>query len=129
MKKRTDQCAFSSGGDMGNRTPDLLNAIQTLYQLSYAPKISRGCALNAVIISRYPNFARVCTQNVSLFSFWIRRYPKNHPLCAKFCTNIIIFIEFVDYFCKRCYILCYNICSEAKYERFCKEIYRNVRGL
>ena len=25
------------GGDKGNRTPDLLNAIQTLYQLSYAP--------------------------------------------------------------------------------------------
>ena len=25
-------------GDEGNRTPDLLNAIQTLSQLSYAPK-------------------------------------------------------------------------------------------
>ena len=26
------------GGGMGSRTPDLLNAIQTLYQLSYTPK-------------------------------------------------------------------------------------------
>ena len=28
---------FSSGGDKGSRTPDLLNAIETLYQLSYIP--------------------------------------------------------------------------------------------
>ena len=27
-------------GDEGNRTPDLLNAIQTLSQLSYAPKVT-----------------------------------------------------------------------------------------
>ena len=26
------------GGGMGSRTPDLLNAIQTLYQLSYTPE-------------------------------------------------------------------------------------------
>ena len=26
------------GGDKGSRTPDLLNAIETLYQLSYIPK-------------------------------------------------------------------------------------------
>ena len=25
------------GGDKGSRTPDLLNAIETLYQLSYIP--------------------------------------------------------------------------------------------
>ena len=28
---------FENGGATGNRTPDLLNAIQTLYQLSYDP--------------------------------------------------------------------------------------------
>ena len=28
---------FGSGGDKGSRTPDLLNAIETLYQLSYIP--------------------------------------------------------------------------------------------
>ncbi len=28
---------FVCGGDKGSRTPDLLNAIQALYQLSYAP--------------------------------------------------------------------------------------------
>ena len=27
------------GGDKGSRTPDLLNAIETLYQLSYIPMI------------------------------------------------------------------------------------------
>ena len=29
---------MDSGGDEGDRTPDLLNAIQALSQLSYAPK-------------------------------------------------------------------------------------------
>ena len=29
---------FFFGGDKGSRTPDLLNAIQALYQLSYAPE-------------------------------------------------------------------------------------------
>ena len=28
---------FRDGGDKGSRTPDLLNAIETLYQLSYIP--------------------------------------------------------------------------------------------
>ena len=27
----------TNGGDKGSRTPDLLNAIETLYQLSYIP--------------------------------------------------------------------------------------------
>ena len=30
------KCIFF-GGDKGSRTPDLLNAIETLYQLSYIP--------------------------------------------------------------------------------------------
>ena len=30
------------GGDKGSRTPDLLNAIETLYQLSYNPKNKNG---------------------------------------------------------------------------------------
>ena len=38
-KKPTDSWPVGSGGDEGNRTPDLLNAIQALSQLSYAP----GC--------------------------------------------------------------------------------------
>ena len=29
---------FCRGGDKGSRTPDLLNAIQALSQLSYTPK-------------------------------------------------------------------------------------------
>ena len=30
---------FPCGGDKGSRTPDLLNAIETLYQLSYIPVV------------------------------------------------------------------------------------------
>ena len=40
-KKRVcenSQTRMDSGGDEGDRTPDLLNAIQALSQLSYAPK-------------------------------------------------------------------------------------------
>ena len=36
----TEKCSFVASGDggaKGIRTPDLLNAIQTLYQLSYDP--------------------------------------------------------------------------------------------
>ena len=40
--------ALSIGGDKGSRTPDLLNAIETLYQLSYIPKKE-----NAHMISKY----------------------------------------------------------------------------
>ena len=41
IKKRVgenSQTRMDSGGDEGDRTPDLLNAIQALSQLSYAPK-------------------------------------------------------------------------------------------
>ena len=37
-KKRKPYACDFGGGDKGSRTPDLLNAIQALYQLSYAPK-------------------------------------------------------------------------------------------
>ena len=37
-KPDTDCIGLKTGGDKGSRTPDLLNAIQALYQLSYAPK-------------------------------------------------------------------------------------------
>jgi hypothetical protein len=30
--------SYNNGGGKGSRTPDLLNAIQALYQLSYTPK-------------------------------------------------------------------------------------------
>ena len=36
------------GGDKGSRTPDLLNAIETLYQLSYIPKKE-----NVNMVSKY----------------------------------------------------------------------------
>ena len=34
------------GGDKGSRTPDLLNAIETLYQLSYIPKKENAHSLS-----------------------------------------------------------------------------------
>ena len=33
----TSFLVYPIGGDKGSRTPDLLNAIETLYQLSYIP--------------------------------------------------------------------------------------------
>ena len=36
-QKRPHRAVFQDGGDKGSRTPDLLNAIETLYQLSYIP--------------------------------------------------------------------------------------------
>ena len=35
--KKTALGGLFGGGDKGSRTPDLLNAIETLYQLSYIP--------------------------------------------------------------------------------------------
>ena len=36
----------TDGGDKGSRTPDLLNAIETLYQLSYIPKKENARSLS-----------------------------------------------------------------------------------
>ena len=46
--------SFFFGGDKGSRTPDLLNAIQALSQLSYTPigyRVSGGCFRNGDIIA------------------------------------------------------------------------------
>ena len=43
--------SFNVGGDEGDRTPDLLNAIQALSQLSYAPK-----SFTSDIIRKKENF-------------------------------------------------------------------------
>ena len=53
-KKKTDCfCSpFLFGGDKGSRTPDLLNAIQALSQLSYTPKWLRCFLDNDDIISQ-----------------------------------------------------------------------------
>ena len=34
---KSGETRFTDGGDKGSRTPDLLNAIEALYQLSYIP--------------------------------------------------------------------------------------------
>ena len=48
------------GGGMGSRTPDLLNAIQTLYQLSYTPE------KDVNIVSEFP---RWCQRKFSVALF------------------------------------------------------------
>ena len=54
---------FSFGGDEGDRTPDLLNAIQALSQLSYAPKSftsdiirKKGCFVNSFLTKSKVSF-------------------------------------------------------------------------
>ncbi len=37
QKRNRSTVPLFTGGDKGSRTPDLLNAIETLYQLSYIP--------------------------------------------------------------------------------------------
>ena len=39
IKKNEPYGSSMRGGDKGSRTPDLLNAIQALYQLSYTPEV------------------------------------------------------------------------------------------
>ena len=55
-KKGTAFAVPFAGGDKGSRTPDLLNAIQALSQLSYTPKWLRCFLDNDDIISQRPLF-------------------------------------------------------------------------
>ncbi len=50
------------GGGMGSRTPDLLNAIQTLYQLSYTPKVDER------MIAKFDGQCQTKRQLFALFS-------------------------------------------------------------
>ena len=52
QQKRTAKPSDFVGGDKGSRTPDLLNAIQALSQLSYTPKWLRCFLDNDDIISQ-----------------------------------------------------------------------------
>ena len=45
-KSRANGLQDFDGGDKGSRTPDLLNAIETLYQLSYIPKKENAHSLS-----------------------------------------------------------------------------------
>ena len=46
-------CPYFHGGGKGSRTPDLFNAIEALYQLSYTPNKSRT-ARNKLKSIKYP---------------------------------------------------------------------------
>jgi hypothetical protein len=43
------RCNLIFGGAKGSRTPDLLHAMQALYQLSYGPKFSGGMQPHRVV--------------------------------------------------------------------------------
>ena len=46
--KKTALSGLFDGGDKGSRTPDLLNAIETLYQLSYIPSKKKWRVLSHI---------------------------------------------------------------------------------
>ena len=52
--------AFQNGGDKGSRTPDLLNAIETLYQLSYIPKNKTAHRIPKRALGRKRFFVEFC---------------------------------------------------------------------
>ena len=58
-EKRTPDAAsfFDIGGDEGDRTPDLMNAIHALSQLSYVPELENGISLSK---SRIENITIRC---------------------------------------------------------------------
>ena len=56
--------ASGSGGDKGSRTPDLLNAIETLYQLSYIPVVKTANSI--------PNPRAGCKPQIQIFWAWSR---------------------------------------------------------
>ena len=59
--KNLKRLALKVVGDKGSRTPDLLNAIQALYQLSYTPTgkayYSMSCAKKQRLCGKWGKFA------------------------------------------------------------------------
>jgi hypothetical protein len=59
-KNLYSQALFCFGGGKGNRTPDLLNAIQALYQLSYTPKFFGNVIMIKDIVIFVKEYAIYC---------------------------------------------------------------------
>ena len=74
-KSRCSATTLSSGGK-GNRTPDLLNAIQTLYQLSYTPKTitERIIRIEAILV-KYLCFLVMPSSHVPFVGFIVGPCP------------------------------------------------------
>ena len=82
------------GGDKGTRIPDLLNAIQALYQLSYTPMCFQ-------IVTQ---FLFVCNKNAQTF-YWLFQKWKNFALCLlgeQFLQNHLNRSCQTAQFCKKC---------------------------
>ena len=73
----------NDGGAEGARTPDLLNAIQALYQLSYDPIKSQQCKNIAAIVKTKFGLASSCeliqAKNLSPFGCDHRMMPRRIP--------------------------------------------------
>ena len=72
-EKKRQECRFPDGGDKGSRTPDLLNAIETLYQLSYIPVVKTADSI--------PNPRVGCKRDFD--EFWIADASTNHAMATK----------------------------------------------
>lgn len=62
IKKAVIPDGLTVRGGEGNRTPDLLNAIQTLYQLSYTPEQQRDLSVKAANVSSAKAWGRVVSE-------------------------------------------------------------------
>ena len=71
--------SFFFGGDKGSRTPDLLNAIQALSQLSYTPDWSMSRFRNGVIISQVEKFVNRFSES---FLKMFCRHQQAEQTCA-----------------------------------------------
>ena len=84
-EKDSPRCLFYFGGAKGSRTPDLLNAIQTRYQLRYNPVdtfiIQKSIALVNAFDKLFPNFLTIPQKTTRLMQrqavFRLRSYPLN----------------------------------------------------
>lgn len=86
-----------SGGAKGNRTPDLLNAIQTLSQLSYGPFIKGIYPVNykkSIVnhkLSR-KSYLMIKKYNFSGYSLFIISLVRFY-LCTSFIKSILSFLS------------------------------------
>ena len=69
--RSSKRSAVSFGGDEGDRTPYLLNAIQALSQVSYTPTGTKhifNCAAVSRLLCNYSKFCTRCQPYFSIFS-------------------------------------------------------------
>ena len=68
---KAGETRFTDGGDKGSRTPDLLNAIEALYQLSYIPIRERAILSHINELLSTGNFSKFYSGVISRFSLMV----------------------------------------------------------